>query len=148
MDRYRSKAARNNPRLPQLWKREATMCRVDDCDERALIIAEERLKAKKPHPCYECRRIIGVGEFYCRERGKFDGRMFTHKTCEHCGVASEWMNATCGGYVYGQIEEELREHWDEDTAYRTRELARLIWGMGRFWRTRKGALMPVPTLNR
>jgi hypothetical protein len=124
------------------------MCRVDYCDDRALILADEMLTARKDHKCQECGRLIQVGERYSRERGKFDGRMFTHKTCAHCLVAVEWMNDTCGGYVYGEVEEELREHWHEDTTYRRRELARLIWGMGRFWRTRRGALMPIPTLNR
>lgn len=124
------------------------MCRVDYCDERATIIADEMLVAKKDHTCDECGRFIRPGERYNRERGKFDGEMFIHKTCQHCVIAVEWMNATCGGFVYGEVEEELREHWCEDSGYRTRELARLIYGMGRNWQARKGGLMPIPTLNR
>jgi hypothetical protein len=123
------------------------MCRVDYCDDAALILAEENLKAKKDHKCSECGRIIVVGEKYYRERGKYDGSMFTHKTCEHCQVARTWMYRECGGFVYGEIEEELREHWNESHEYRNRELARLIYGMSRFWKRRKGGLMPIPTLG-
>jgi hypothetical protein len=123
------------------------MCRVDYCDETALILADETLTAKKEHKCSECRRVIGAGEKYNRERGKCDGSMFTHKTCSHCQVARVWMYRECGGFVYGEIEEELREHWHESDVYRNRELARLIYGMGRFWKRRKGGLMPIPTLG-
>lgn len=121
------------------------MCRADDADH-AKILASESRKARKPHKCDECRRVIEIGETYLHERGIGDGP-FTNKTCSHCQVACDWLSKQCGGWVYTQVEEELREHWDEDTSYRTRELAHLIWGMDRFWRTRRGALMPVPTLE-
>lgn len=122
------------------------MCRVDDADS-ALILASETRKARKQHQCDECGRLIQPGETYLHERGIGDGP-FTNRTCSHCQVACNWLTQQCGGFVYTQVEEELREHWQEDTAYRTRELARLIYGMGRNWQARKGGLMPVPTLNR
>lgn len=124
------------------------MCRVDDCDGYAQVFGDSTLTAKKEHKCDECRRVIQPGEKYRRERGVHESEPFTHKTCQHCLVARDWMNATCGGFVYGEIEEELLEHWNEDTDYRTRELAKLIYGMGRNWQARKGGLMPLPTLNR
>ena len=119
------------------------MCRADDANP-AIILGSELYTARKPHTCQECGRIIAIGETYLRERGLADGEPFTHKTCEHCQVARDWLQRECGGFVYTEIEEELREHWHEAPSYHTRELARLIYGMKHQWRTRKGGLMSRP----
>lgn len=123
------------------------MCRVDDA-ESALMLASETRKARKQHKCDECGRVIQVGETYLHERGIHECEPFTNRTCGHCKVARDWLQGQCGGWVFTQVEEELREHWYEDTGYRTRELARLIYGMGRHWQARKGGLLPLPALNR
>lgn len=122
------------------------MCRVDDgC--MAMMLASEQRKARKQHRCDECRRTIEAGETYLHERGIHECEPFTNKTCAHCQVARGWLSDQCGGWIYTEVEEELREHFYEDTAYRTKDLKRLIYGMGRQWHLRRGGLMPLPRLS-
>jgi len=66
-------------------------------------------KAAKPHHCCECGAEIKKGEKYELTKGKWDGRMDTHKTCIPCmNVRNHLM--VCG-WVYGQLWEDIREHF-------------------------------------
>jgi hypothetical protein len=122
------------------------MCRVDDCDEMSTIVQDERLVARKEHKCSECCRVIRVGETYNRQRLKFDGEMSTHKICAHCQVVRDWLGSECGGWVYGEMEEDIREHFFE--GYEPRLTGRLAAGMHRFWTTIKGDLMKLPSIQK
>ncbi len=122
------------------------MCMIDNCD-RPEFCCTSMVKARKPHKCGDCRRVIQPGEQYERVFGKWDGQTDSHKTCTHCVEASKWLTRECGGYVFGGIREDLREHWGEEKHYRTRELAKLIWGMKRKWTNRRGGLMPLPVVS-
>ncbi len=121
------------------------MCRVDYADPCKFSSSRE-VKARKPHHCGECHRTIAAGERYVKTAGKSaDGDFFSETTCLHCEAASGWLVRECNGYIFGQVEEELREHWQED-GINTRELAALCWGMKRKWKRRDGQMMPVPVV--
>jgi hypothetical protein len=118
------------------------MCMVDDVD-RVLVLGAVIYVAKKEHKCGECTRVIRSGEKYLRERFVFDGEPSTHRTCSHCQVVRHWLSGECGGWVYGAIEEDIREHAEGGYGL---PVIKLAVGMRRNWTTRKGALMTVPTL--
>jgi len=64
--------------------------------------------ANKEHKCDECNRKIQVGEKYERYTGKFEGEIFTNKTCTDClSLRNEYF---CGGWCYGQLWEHMWEH--------------------------------------
>lgn len=120
------------------------MCRADYSDGYATTLREQHQRARKPHHCSECRRTIRVGEIYLTIVSLFDGNMDVLKQCVHCENGPiKWLMRECSGYLYTQAEEDLREHWVE-YGIRTRELAELIFGMGRMWTKRNGELMVVP----
>lgn len=116
------------------------MCLIDGVDHLTLI-AETKRKARKAHTCSECGRDIQPGETYTLEVGKSDD-IEVYKTCSHCLVVRDWLSAECDGWVYTMTEEDLAEHCDGRG--HPMSLYRLAVGQRRYWRTRKGALMPVP----
>jgi hypothetical protein len=95
--------------------------------------------ARKAHKCSECGREIGKGERYEYATGRAE-ELFVNKTCAHCIDAREWLVKECGGYAFGCIQEDLTQHWYEERVH-TSELGRLIVGMRRKWRNRKGQLV-------
>jgi hypothetical protein len=60
-----------------------------------------RPKARKPHKCSECHRIIQPGEKYERFSGKFDGSLFCLKTCLQCAEIRDAFNCDGGAIVDG-----------------------------------------------
>lgn len=117
---------------------------IEGCDERVTIISEAQMvKARKAHGCKECGRTINKGEKYLREVFKFDGALTTHKTCEHCEMVRRWLVYECGGWVYGAIAEDIREHFQEGYGF---GIGRLAVGIGRNWKRYDGTLMPIPVL--
>lgn len=122
------------------------MCMIDGADYTAHVLSEGRPRAKVAHRCSECGRTIGPGETYLRETFvDEDRKMVTHKTCAHCEVARNWLSAQCGGWCYGGVEEDVREHCFDHAGY-TMGLYRIAVGMGWKWRTPRGRLLPVPAL--
>lgn len=120
------------------------MCRIQDCDPWDFFHGGHRV-ARKKHQCMDCRRTIAPGERYHYATGLADGRWSVMKLCQHCEVAAEWLSEVCNGYLYGAIGMELLEHWEEDTTFRSRELAMAIRGHQRSWKTLRGdGLMLVP----
>jgi hypothetical protein len=70
-------------------------------------------KARKPHRCEECRRIIAAGERYERFSGKFDGSLFCLKTCAECAEIRDAFNCEGGAIVDGlwsEIESYVFPH--------------------------------------
>ena len=122
------------------------MCMTDDFDGRSTQLRSEDVAARKPHHCCECSRLIAVGETHHIYVYLFEGDFFSDRTCSHCYTASQWLVRECRGFILTRVEEDLREHWQE-VGIRTRELAVLIWGIGRQWRKRDGSLMPLPTIS-
>lgn len=127
------------------------MCMHDDPSvDMPEFCGRSNRKARKDRKCSECFRTIKVGETYEYMAGKWDGRLDTFSTCQHCLVAREWLVNECGGYVFGGVKEDLRQHWEERSHYRRRwgrdmlkRLAGAVWGMRRKWTRLSGELMAV-----
>lgn len=122
------------------------MCRIDGC-ERVEIFQDSDRKARKPHHCTECGRAISIGEVYHYEAGKIEGTLDTYYTCQHCMVGRAWLLANCGGWVYTQILEEVREHAEEYPAIAL-GLYKLAIGGERKWQRKRGGLMALPQMPR
>lgn len=120
------------------------MCSIEHADGFVDVIQDEReRKARKPHQCFECYRVIRVGERYQYTVYKWDGRLTSYKICLHCHVAAKWLVSECGGFVYSKIQEDIREHTESRRAYGM-DLSRVAVGMKRKWTKRNGDLMPIP----
>lgn len=120
------------------------MCMLDDADGRVNVLSEARPLAKREHRCDECGRTIAPGEPYLREAFRWDGQFKSHKTCKHCEIARDWLARQCGGWLYGCVEEDIREHCFGH-GYGM-GLYRLAVGMAWKWRTPRGRLLPVPAV--
>lgn len=109
------------------------MCMVEGGDYMLELIRDNMVKARKPHKCCECRRIIVRGETYRDEIGVGDGRRFeVYKTCRQCNVAKQFINLKCRGYLYTQVSEDLQEHINvPEWGFYS---ARLYVGMMRKWK--------------
>lgn len=94
---------------------------------------EVKRKAVKSHSCNECSRIINVGEHYYYVSSKYDGELFTNKTCQHCYVAQQLLVKECNGFLHCGVLDDLREHFTEALPWRI-IAGRLIVGMRRKWR--------------
>jgi len=115
---------------------------MDSGDDRVTLLKNTYRVANKSHKCSECRREISSGEKYYYETYKFDFEFYTHKTCDHCMVVRDWLLDECGGFLYGQIEEDVREYVScGNYAF---DLYRAVVGMSKQWRTKSGKLIPIP----
>jgi hypothetical protein len=63
--------------------------------------------ARKEHFCCECGRTIQPGTKYAFDCGKWDGKIWTMKTCALCDeIAGAF---ACSGRIYGVLWDEMRE---------------------------------------
>ena len=72
-------------------------------------------RARKQHPCSECKRGIAKGEVYHRYFHVNDSGAYTHVMCERCDKASDWLtmrDTSIGayGYVIGELWSLIREY--------------------------------------
>ncbi len=117
------------------------MCLIDSGDGPVNLLRSTWQKARIAHKCKECGRQIRPGESYSTEAFVFERDFNLHKTCAHCLVVRDWLQAECGGYLYGAVEEDIREHAYEGYGMAVKRLA---VGMGRNWQRKDGSLYPVP----
>jgi hypothetical protein len=68
------------------------------------------VKARKPHKCVECRRVIEKGETYQRYSGKFDGAVFTDHTCEECASIRSVYSCGEAWPCVGEMWSEMEDH--------------------------------------
>lgn len=126
------------------------MCMIDDCDDHVTLMSSGDHTARKQHRCAECGRHILPGEKYHADQFIFEGKFSNHKTCAHCMVARGWLGDECGGWAYGAVEEDLREHvTNHRHAIRDDygiSVARLVIGMQWQWRAPSGRLLPIPVM--
>ncbi len=118
------------------------MCSVDYA-ELVTMLTNKKTVARKEHRCNECGRNIVRGETYLYESYVHDGSLDTHKTCLHCLRVRDWLYQECGGAVFGDVREEIIDHYREGHGIK---LARLAVGMRRKWINSKGAQMPIPSI--
>lgn len=121
------------------------MCMIDDSDGSVKEISVTTPRARREHTCAECGRRIAVGESYERNVHVWDEAMICHKTCEHCLVARQWLLDECGGWLFGGVGEDIRDHC-VDGFKRPFSLYRIAVSMAWQWRTKSGRLLPVPTV--
>lgn len=123
------------------------MCRIEDADSDGWWLIEPHdVKARKDHNCGDCGRTIAKGETYTYGSWADGGTVLAMKMCAQCVVAGHWLMHVCGGHFWPGVVEELREHWEEDTVYRSVGLGRLIIGAKRHWR-RNGQLIPIEQVS-
>lgn len=114
------------------------MCRIDDYPGTEFCAKSSPI-AQKPHQCCECLAKIEPGEKYFRVFGVWDGYPDAFKTCQHCEEGPvALLLQTCGGFLYGQVFEELLEHYHEGGDWKA---GRLAVQMRRRWRA---ANSPLP----
>ena len=73
------------------------------------FLNEEHYKAKKPRTCEACGEEICVGEEYCRQTGKWDGKIFTRSWHLDCEKLMDYFFsdlATDETFEYGEVEDE------------------------------------------
>jgi hypothetical protein len=120
------------------------MCMLDDSDGLVTMLSTADPVARKEHKCRECFRTIQAGERYHVDRFVFEGRLEAHKVCSHCMVAREWLSTECGGWLFGGVEEDIREHV-HNGAYSI-GVYRMAVGMAWKWRTPSGKMLPIPSV--
>ena len=118
------------------------MCMLDDGDGQVTMLSEANHVARKAHKCRECARTIEPGERYHVDRFIWEGKLDTHKVCAHCMVARNWLSNECGGWLFGCIEEDIREH-ARNGDY-PMGVHRLAVGMAWKWRAPSGKMLPIP----
>ena len=115
---------------------------IDDSEPVDFCLQKVR-SARKTHTCSECRRTIQVGEKYTHSSYGVEGIVQVNKTCSHCEIAGQWLQKHCGGYCFGQIQEELQEHYSD--GYREDNLRELLVGVHRGWKAfDSDRLLPLP----
>jgi ribosomal protein S14 len=118
------------------------MCMIDDGEGHVTMLSEADPVARKAHECKECGREIALGERYHVDRFIWERKLVTHKVCAHCMVARQWLRDECGGWLFGAVEEDIREH--AHSGDYPMGVHRLAVGMAWKWRTPTGKLLPVP----
>lgn len=121
------------------------MCMIDGA-ETGDFETHSYPKARKPHRCGECGRTIDRGETYRRDFCTYEGSGAAYKTCRHCEVGQRWLELNCGGWLFGGVGEDVREHAAEYPSIAP-GLLRVANGIRRGWKRADGhGLSPVPPL--
>lgn len=85
------------------------------CDETYEVYNERNTKARKPHVCDACKRIIRPGDMYTRIGIVFDGEVENVKRCLGCQAAHEHLRTLAPGDMWPDEKlncgEEYEEHW-------------------------------------
>ncbi|MBT2537234.1 hypothetical protein [Arthrobacter sp. ISL-69] len=111
------------------------------------------VKARKPHTCEECWRIIEPDETYHRTAGSWEGDFFTIKACGHCDRFRKHINEADDYYHEGYYGGAGA--WVENGYYSAGDLPGLtfaqrlaLFRMARHfegrWRDSSGRLRPLP----
>lgn len=110
----------------------------------------ETRRARKSHKCYECRSTIDPGEQYEHVRGKWEGEVYTFKTCALCCELRQWarISVPCFCFSYGDLHENVREMVEGVRPDAPRGFV-FEWGrrMIRIQRKRFGAHWPRPVIR-
>lgn len=119
------------------------MCRYDNGDGFVTELGMSSPIARVTHKCRECLRTINPGERYVVDRFVHDGRFTAHKVCQHCHAARGWLSDECGGWVYGEVADDILEHARDGYGW---PVKRLAVGIANKWQAPSGRLLPVPAI--
>ena len=101
-----------------------------------------RPRARTDHVCSDCGRTISPGETYRRSVGFNDGTAWTWKDCAHCEAILSLYDLSWDGEYnadhYHEWATDGHNDWSE---------VRHAAGYLMCWRTRSGALLPIPCWN-
>jgi hypothetical protein len=97
-------------------------------------------KARWPHLCDMCRRVIDAGEVYKRGAG-FDGTAWSWKECTNCEAVLRIYGL---GDIHDGYNPDHFEDWASDGGPRDLNEARDMAGFRQQWRTKAGNLWPLP----
>ncbi len=104
------------------------MCAIDY--ETPLVYYEKDRQSRKEHNCSECQRTIKKKELYRYTFGVWDNQVSTFKTCNNCLIPQEWLRKECGGFLHGNLQDEILEHAHE---YKKIFLYRWLIGIKTQW---------------
>lgn len=68
---------------------------------------EAMRRARKPYKCIECGDAIAVGDLYEHATGKYEGDIYTNRTCAPCAEIRKTF--FCEGWIFGEVWEAIRE---------------------------------------
>ena len=89
-------------------------CQIEiDHDENAEMIKWKIVKAVKEHKCDECNMIILKGEEYEYYKGKYEGYLFTNKTCNDCLSLRIVLFSSC--FEFGNVRNDIVEAIQNDS---------------------------------
>lgn len=91
-------------------------------------------KARKPHRCVTCYRVIDAGEVYCRGFGIYDGRPNDWKQCAHCEAMLPYIDYD------DTYSEDDYVCWEPANL----EQLRIRVHLNKKWRDNAGNLYPIP----
>lgn len=134
-----------------------------DCDDNSpKFYGRIDRKARKPHRCSECRRVISKGEIHTVHSGLWEG-WDTFRVCAHCTASLEvaqsvWREVYRREYPRSRAEpicfcftglwEAIEDSFGDWDGRYDSAIARLIVSARRKWTHRRGArtgqLMPMP----
>lgn len=101
----------------------------------------ETRKARKPHKCHTCFRVIDTGEHYSTQFGVYYNVAQRFKQCTHCiAVWNIWMPEDGDGL----ISEDGYDCWASDAEARDVAELRAMVHFNQRWRRKDGTLHPVP----
>lgn len=116
------------------------MCAIDGA-EPCEVWSETWQRARKPHACDECGRVIDRGERYNRVFWVYDGDPGGAVACQHCMRAGEWLELVCDGWLRNGLHEELLDHAGEYPGFWIRLV---LSGVRNQWTTRDGRRWNLP----
>ena len=80
-------------------------------------------RARKNHTCEYCREMIGIGQKYSYETGKYDGDLFARKLCMTCSnILNEYLYANSEtDFTWDEIEQWLQDGFCYDCEHGPRQ---------------------------
>ena len=69
---------------------------------------KQNVKARKPHKCEFCKKVIAAGKTYSYESGKYEGDFFQRKLCLTC---SKMLDLFCRYTEYDEFSWDWIQEW-------------------------------------
>jgi glutaredoxin len=123
-----------------------------DCDDNpAKVYGYVTRKARKPHRCSECHRVIAKGEVYEEHSGLWrEGGWETFRWCQHCSAAQKILDREIYGFCFcfSALWQGVADQYDWIGSRYSMTTARLRVSARRKWTHKRGhkagQLMAVP----